>query len=53
MRFVIADGLRLPFRDQTFDVVHSSAVIEHVGSSDRNTHSWPIPHGFAAAALAP
>src|SRR5258708_36283254 len=32
MRFVMADGLRLPFRDQAFDVVHSSAVIEHVGS---------------------
>lgn len=35
MRFVMADGLRLPFRDQTFDVVHSSAVIEHVGSLAR------------------
>src|SRR5262249_56711435 len=32
MKFVIADGLRLPFRDQAFEVVHSSAVIEHVGS---------------------
>jgi len=32
MSFVMADGLRLPFRDQAFDVVHSSAVIEHVGS---------------------
>jgi ubiquinone/menaquinone biosynthesis C-methylase UbiE len=35
MRFVMADGLRLPFQDQTFDVVHSSAVVEHVGSSAR------------------
>jgi len=35
MRFVMADGLRLPFRDRTFDVVHSSAVIEHVGSLAR------------------
>jgi hypothetical protein len=35
MTFVMADGLQLPFRDQTFDVVHSSAVIEHVGSLPR------------------
>jgi hypothetical protein len=35
MRFVRADGLRLPFRDQAFDVVHSSAVLEHVGSFAR------------------
>jgi hypothetical protein len=35
MTFVMADGLQLPFRDQTFDVVHSSAVIEHVGSASR------------------
>jgi len=35
MRFVMADGLRLPFGDQAFDVVHSSAVIEHVGSLAR------------------
>jgi ubiquinone/menaquinone biosynthesis C-methylase UbiE len=35
MGFVRADGLRLPFRDQVFDVVHSSAVIEHVGSVAR------------------
>lgn len=37
MKFLIADGLRLPFRDQTFDVVHSSAVIEHVGSLYRQS----------------
>src|SRR5260370_6096042 len=35
MRFVIADGLKLPFRHQAFHVVHSSAVIEHVGSLTR------------------
>lgn len=30
--FVQANGLDLPFEDNSFDVVHSSAVIEHVGS---------------------
>ena len=35
MRFVRANGLTLPFRDQSFDIVHSSAVIEHVGSFTR------------------
>jgi len=35
MRFVKANGLQLPFRDQAFDVVHSSAVVEHVGSLAR------------------
>src|SRR3984893_16156598 len=35
MRFVKANGLTLPFRDQAFDVVHSAAVIEHVGSFAR------------------
>jgi ubiquinone/menaquinone biosynthesis C-methylase UbiE len=29
---VQADGLSLPFEDNAFDAVHSSAVIEHVGS---------------------
>src|SRR5215471_21217344 len=28
--FVRADGLNLPFADRAFDVVHSSAVLEHV-----------------------
>jgi hypothetical protein len=37
MKFLRADGLHLPFRDQTFDVVHSSAVIEHVGSLYRQS----------------
>jgi hypothetical protein len=35
MRFVQADGLSLPFADDAFDVVHSAAVIEHVGSFAR------------------
>ena len=32
LRFVPADGRDLPFSDGAFDHVHSSAVLEHVGS---------------------
>jgi ubiquinone/menaquinone biosynthesis C-methylase UbiE len=32
--FLKADGRDLPFADETFDVVHSSAVLEHVGSRE-------------------
>jgi ubiquinone/menaquinone biosynthesis C-methylase UbiE len=32
MQFVKANGLSLPFSDETFDVVHSAAVVEHIGS---------------------
>jgi hypothetical protein len=35
MRFVRADATRLPFCDRSFDIVHSAAVIEHVGSFAR------------------
>jgi len=35
MRFVQANGLNLPFADAAFDVVHTAAVIEHVGAFDR------------------
>jgi ubiquinone/menaquinone biosynthesis C-methylase UbiE len=35
LRFEFADAVDLPFPDQAFDVVHSSAVIEHVGSPER------------------
>jgi 2-polyprenyl-3-methyl-5-hydroxy-6-metoxy-1,4-benzoquinol methylase len=32
MKFQKADGLQLPFADASFDIVHSSAVLEHVGN---------------------
>ncbi|WP_202841170.1 class I SAM-dependent methyltransferase [Luteimonas saliphila] len=35
VRFVQADGRDLPFADGSYDWVHSSAVLEHVGSSAR------------------
>jgi hypothetical protein len=35
LRFVAASGLALPFAGHSFDVVHCSAVIEHVGSFER------------------
>ena len=34
IRFVSADGKNLPFADGEFDHVHSSAVLEHVGSRE-------------------
>lgn len=35
LKYVRANGTALPFKDRSFDIVHSSAVIEHVGS-DKN-----------------
>jgi len=35
LKFVHADGRNLPFADQQFDYVHSSAVLEHVGSREK------------------
>ena len=32
VNFVCADALTLPFADSSFELVHSSAVLEHVGS---------------------
>ena len=32
LKFVRCSALKLPFADQTFDLVHSAAVLEHVGS---------------------
>jgi hypothetical protein len=37
LTFVRGSGLGLPFSDQSFDFVHSSAVIEHVGSFANQT----------------
>jgi ubiquinone/menaquinone biosynthesis C-methylase UbiE len=34
LTFITADGLDLPFDDASFEVVHSSAVLEHVGGRE-------------------
>ena len=35
MKYIQCDGRDLPFPDQAFDIVHSSAVLEHVGSREQ------------------
>jgi len=35
LRFLLADGMALPFRDRSFDIVLSHAVIEHVADAPR------------------
>jgi hypothetical protein len=46
VKFVFGDGRSLPFADQQFDFVHSSAVLEHVGSKTMQaaflTEAWRV-----------
>jgi SAM-dependent methyltransferase len=35
LRFVRASGLHMPFKNHAFDIIHSSAVLEHVGSFEQ------------------
>ena len=46
LKFVLADGRNLPFTDKQFDHVHSSAVIEHVGSRENQmaflSEAWRV-----------
>lgn len=37
LKFVLADGRSLPFANKEFDYVHSNAVVEHVGSREKQT----------------
>jgi SAM-dependent methyltransferase len=36
LTWIFADGCRLPFRDQSFDVVFSNSVIEHLGDGEKH-----------------
>jgi ubiquinone/menaquinone biosynthesis C-methylase UbiE len=46
-----ADGRDLPFADGAFDVVHSSAVLEHVGSHDNQLQFIRELHRVARRAV--
>jgi SAM-dependent methyltransferase len=35
LRFIRANALRMPFKDHAFDIIHSSAVLEHIGSFEQ------------------
>ena len=37
LTFIRGDGRNLPFKDRSFDFVHSSAVLEHVGSREHQS----------------
>jgi hypothetical protein len=37
LKFIRGDGCDLPFEDDSFDLVFSSAVVEHVGNIERQT----------------
>ena len=54
--FVQGDGVRLPFRDGTFDLVFSHSVIEHVSDADgylRECHRVLRPGGVLYLSTAP
>ncbi len=38
IKAIIADGKSLPFPDNAFDIAYSNAVIEHVGSQEKQLH---------------
>lgn len=46
LRFLRADGRALPFADESFDFVHSSAVLEHAGSREEQirllSEAWRV-----------